>query len=529
MSARLAAAWALLPDYLAWHVVLSLSALVLGVAISLPLAVAASRSARLRWPVLAFASLIQTIPSLALLALFYPLLLALSALARATLGAGFPALGFLPSLLALTLYSMLPILRNGVAGILGVDPAIREAADGVGMTPGQKLTQVELPLAAPVIMAGVRTAAVWTIGAATLSTPVGQTSLGNYIFAGLQTENWVFVLFGCAASAGLALIADQLLGLLEVAARRRSRPLALGAAAALILGAALAVAPLASFGRPAAYVIGAKNFSEQYILAELIAERLEAQGARVTRKEDLGSAVAYRALAAGEIDAYVDYSGTLWTNVLQSTDNPGRAAVLRELTAELKRRDGVTVLGSLGFENAYAFAMRPDRASALHIASIADLAREAPRLTLGSDLEFLSRPEWKAVKAAYGLAFRAERSYQPTFMYRALADGEADVISAFSSDGRIAAQHLVVLSDPKGAIPPYDAVVLISPRRADDPRLRAALQPLIGRISVEAMRAANYSVDRDRAKATPAEAARALAAAIGAAPTSPPPAPRPSR
>src|SRR5262249_17374451 len=158
----------------------------------------------------------------ALLALFFPLLLAVSTLTRSLTGQGFSALGFLPSLLALTLYSMLPILRNGAAGILGVDPAIREAADGVGMTARRKLLQVRLPLAAPVIMAGVRTAAVWTIGAATLSTPVGQTSLGNYIFAGLQTENWVYVLFGCAASAALALIADQLLGLIEAGARRRS-------------------------------------------------------------------------------------------------------------------------------------------------------------------------------------------------------------------------------------------------------------------------------------------------------------------
>ncbi|MDB5417083.1 MAG: substrate-binding region of ABC-type glycine betaine transport system, partial [Phenylobacterium sp.] len=216
-----------------------------------------------------------------------------------------------------------------------------------------------------------------------------------------------------------------------------------------------------------------------------------------------------------EIDAYVDYSGTLWTNVLQRTDNPGRKPVLDQLTAELKRRDGVLVLGSLGFENAYAFVMRPDRAAALHIASIADLAREAPHLTLGSDLEFLSRPEWKAVQSAYGLSFRTQRSYQPTFMYRALSGGEADVISAFSSDGRIAADKLVVLSDPKGAIPPYDAVVLISPGRAHDARLLGALKPMIGKIPVEAMREANLSVDRDQAKASPAEAARALRAKLG--------------
>ena len=510
MNERLAAAFAVLPEYLGWHVLLSASALVLGVLISLPLAVAASRSARLRWPVLAGASLIQTIPSLALLALFYPLLLALSALSKGWFGHGFSALGFLPSLLALTLYSMLPILRNAAAGILGVDPAVKEAADGVGMTPGQRLWQVELPLATPVIMAGVRTAAVWTIGAATLSTPVGQTSLGNYIFAGLQTENWVFVLFGCAASAVLALVADQLLGLVEAGARLRRPILAILGAVGLTVGVAVALLPLASFGKPASYVVGAKNFSEQYILAELMAERLRAAGAQVRTKEDLGSAVAYRALASGELDVYVDYSGTLWTNVLGRKDNPGRAEVLKQLTAELKRRDGVLVLGSLGFENAYAFVMRTDRAQALGVASLADLARQAPRLTLGSDLEFLSRPEWKAVDAAYGLGFKAKRSYQPTFMYRALSGGEADVISAFSSDGRIAADRLLVLTDPKGAVPPYDAVVLISPRRAGDRRLVEALRPLIGAIPVGAMQAANYSVDRDDKKASPAQAARTL-------------------
>ncbi|HEY9216763.1 MAG TPA: glycine betaine ABC transporter substrate-binding protein, partial [Phenylobacterium sp.] len=284
--------------------------------------------------------------------------------------------------------------------------------------------------------------------------------------------------------------------------------------AGLVAGTLIALVPLASFGQPAAYVIGAKNFSEQYILAELMAERLEAGGARVNRKEDLGSAIAYRALASGEIDAYVDYSGTLWTNVLGRKDNPGRAQVLSELTRELQERDGVLVLGSLGFENAYALAMRQDRAQALGVVSIADLARHAPELTMGADLEFFSRPEWKAVESAYGLRFKSQRTFQPTFMYRAL-ERDADVISAFSSDGRIAADRLVVLTDPKGALPPYDAVILISPKRAGDPRLLAALRPLIGKIPVEAMREANYTVDRDEAKVTPAQAAQALKAKLG--------------
>jgi osmoprotectant transport system permease protein len=519
VNAQLAQGFALLPGYLAGHVMLSAAALLLGLATGLPLALLAARTPRVRWPVLAFASLVQTIPSLALLALFYPLLLALSALARMVFGHGFPALGFLPSLLALALYALLPILRNGVAGLTGVDPAVREAALGVGMTERQRLVQVEIPLAAPVVMAGVRTATVWVIGGATLSTAVGWSSLGDYIFSGLQTENWALVLFGCAASAILALAADQLLALIEAGLARRSRRRLIGGGAGLLAGVLLALAPrvgvgLGMAGAGPAYVVGAKNFSEQYILADLIGRRLQAGGARVSQRSDLGSAIAFRALVAGDVDVYVDYSGTLWTNVLGHADVPPRAVLLARMAQELKARFGVETVGALGFENAYALAMRRARARALGVASLADLAPRALALTLGSDLEFLSRPEWRAIQAAYGLDFKAERRFQPTFMYRALQDGEADVISAFSSDGRIVADDLVTLADPKGAAPGYDAVVLVAPRRAGDARLLAALKPLVGAINVERMRAANLSVDRDRNKLTPAQAASALDAEI---------------
>ncbi len=506
MADQFDAAWKLLPGYLGQHVLLSVCALGLGLLFSLPLAVAAARSPAVRWPVLAVASLIQTIPGLALLALFYPLLLAISAL----VGGRLPALGFLPSLLALTLYSMLPIIRNGVTGLTGVDPAVREAADGVGMTASQKLWRVEAPLAAPVIMAGVRTAAVWTIGAATLSTPVGQTSLGDYIFSGLQTENWAFVLFGCAAAAILAMATDQLLGLIEAGLARRDKRRVLIGAALLVIGAVAAIAPSLKAAPQGRYVIGAKNFSEQFILAEVMSQRLGQGGAAVQIRQGLGSAVVFRALQAGDIDVYVDYSGTLWTNVLGRRDVPSRQAMLDALTVELKRRYGVVLLGSLGFENAYALAMKADRAASLGVSTIADLAGQAPGLTLGGDLEFLSRPEWTALKSAYDLNFKAQKAFNPTFMYRALADGEADVISAFSSDGRIAQEHLTVLADPQGAIPAYDAVILISPKRAGDERLKAALKPLIGAITVDRMRQANLMVDRDTDKKTPEQAARLL-------------------
>jgi osmoprotectant transport system substrate-binding protein/osmoprotectant transport system permease protein len=513
MDDRLASAWSRLPDYLGQHVILSAAALLLGLAISLPLAIAAHRNAVVRWPVLTLASIIQTVPSLALLALFYPLLLALSA-ATSGIGLQFSALGFLPSLMALTLYSMLPIIRNTVAGLGGVDADVIEAARGVGMTSRQMLLQVELPLAAPVIMAGVRTAAVWTIGTATLSTPVGQTSLGNYIFTGLQTENWVFVLFGCGAAAGLALIVDQLLGLIENGVARRDRRRVVAGAIGLALGTLAAIAPSLVSAR-ATYTIGAKSFTEQYILAQLIGDQLEQRGLSGRRRAGLGSSVVFRALASNEIDVYVDYSGTIWTTQMHRTDQPGREAVLAGMTDWLRTEHGVLALGSLGFENAYALAMRRERAQQLGVHTISDLARVAPQLSIGGDFEFFGRPEWQALDHAYGLAFHDRREYQSTFMYRAVADGAVDVISAFSSDGRIAAYDLVVLEDDRAAIPPYDAVLLVSPARAHDAAFLAALRPLVNAIPVDTMREASLMVDRDQDKRSVREAAAYLAQETG--------------
>lgn len=184
--------------------------------------------------------------------------------------------------------------------------------------------------------------------------------------------------------------------------------------------------------------------------------------------------------------------------------------MLTTLTGELHRRDGVLLMGALGFENAYALAMRRQRAEALGVRTLADLTRAAPQLQLGADLEFLTRPEWRAVQGRYGLNFAGRRSYSPTFMYRAIAGGAADVITAFSSDGRIAALDLVTLADTRRALPSYDAVLLVTATRAGDRRFIEALRPLLGAIPVDRMRQANLMVDRDSDKRTPAEAARWL-------------------
>jgi osmoprotectant transport system permease protein len=502
-----------LPDYLGNHVRVSVAALALGLVVSLPLAIAVRNAPVMRGVLLGLASIVQTVPGLALLALFYPLLLALAALTLSWFGFGFSAFGFLPAVLALALYSMLPVLRNTITGLNGVEPAILEAAQGVGMTPRQSLFTVELPLALPVMMAGIRTAAVWVIGTATLSTPIGQTSLGNYIFAGLQTQNWVFVLFGCFAAAGLALAVDQLLALIESGIRGRSR---LRATFGGIGIAALVVATLVpSMARsPSSTIVGAKTFTEQYVLSALIAQRLRAAGLSATSREGLGSNVIFEALASNDIDVYVDYSGTLWANQFHRSDSRPRQELLDELKAMLARQN-ITLLGELGFENAYALVMPKKRAEALGIRSIADLASHAPAMSLAADYEFFSRPEWATLQKAYGLAFRAQRQMQPDFMYAAVASGEVDVIAGYTSDGLIAKYDLVVLDDTRHAIPPYDAIMLLSPKRAGDQPLQAALKPLLGRIDISDMREANLRAAGGDATSSPDAVARWLWEKVG--------------
>jgi osmoprotectant transport system permease protein len=501
MSEALRAQLALLPAYLTAHLQLTLTALLLGTAISVPAGLWVTRRPVAERLVLGGASLLQTIPSLALLAIMVPALAALGRATTASLGFGVPSIGFLPALIGLTLYSILPILRNTVAGVAGVDPAIVEAARAVGMTDRQRLRLVELPLALPVIVAGIRTSTVWVVGLATLSTPVGAPSLGNYIFSGLQTRNLAAVLVGCAAAAALALLLDGLVHALEVGVRAGRRALVVTAAAALAALALYATATLAAgaLGRgPRPISIGSKTFTEQYILSAILAGRLgAASGAAAEIVPSLGSTVAFDALRNGTIDCYIDYSGTIWATVMHRTDVPAeRGAVLAEVTRYLREHDGITVAGALGFENAYALVMRDDRAGAVR--RISDLTARAPSLTIASDYEFFSRPEWAALSRAYGLHFAAQRSMDPSLMYEAVAAGDVDVASAFSTDGRIAAFALRVLEDDRGAIPPYDAIILAGPRLArEEPGALAALATLSGTIDAVTMRRMNAAVDRE--------------------------------
>jgi len=520
-----------IPPLLASHLALVLVALAVAIAIGIPLAVVLARRPRIAGPVLTVAGAIQTIPGLALLALMVPLLAASHGL-----GLGLSSFGFAPAAIALTLYALLPILQNAITGLRGVDAATVEAARGMGLAPGQLLRLVELPLAAPVIAAGIRTASVWTVGAATLATPIGQPCLGTYIFAGLQTRNWAMLLVGVVIAAALALILDAILAATERAVSRRPRGRVAvpgGVLVALIaaifavprlLGppATTAAAPVTTAAAAAQVTqvrIGAKTFTEQYILAELLRQRLAARGLPADVVSSLGSNVVYDALRRGDLDVYVDYSGTLWTNQLARDRGAPRWQILSEVEGHVAR-EHVRSLGPLGFQNAYALAVRRDTAQNLGLRALGDLAPHAGTLALGADYEFLSRREWTAVRTTYGLGFGRTASFDPALLYEAVARGEVDAISAFSSDGRIAAYDLVVLDDPAAALPSYDAMILLGPRVTDDARVLCALGPLRDALPVDLVRRANLMVDHDHA--TPKAAAAWLLGQAKVVETCPP-------
>ncbi len=483
-----------LPEYLGGHVLLSVAAMVVGLLVSLPLGVLASRRPRLAEVLLGGAGILQTVPSLALLVIMVPLL---------------GVIGFAPAFVALSVYSILPILANTVIGIRGIDPVLIEAAQGLGMTNRQMLWRVQLPLALPVIVAGIRTATVMTVGTATLATPVGGLSLGNYIFSGLESNDMRSTVFGCVCTALLAVVMDQLVRLLEVAARRRSRRLALiGASALLLVLAAALYRPVTHWFEPPAPVIASANFTEQSILSEVMREKLQAAGYRVDQRYSVGYMVEYLGLKHSQIDCSINYTGDIWSTLMKRRDIADRQTTYEQVRRFLKEQYGVTCLGKVGFENAYALAMRRTHADRLKIHNISDLAKHASGFSIAADMAFFERHEWGNVRERYGLKFKEHRPMDSSLMYAAAAEGAVDVICAYTTDGRIIEKDLVILDDPLQAFPPYDAILLLSAKAAADPRLVEALRPLVQSIDVEQMRRANLRVDVEGR--SPREVAREL-------------------
>lgn len=482
------------------HVVLVVVSTVIAVAVGVPVGILAARRPRMASPLVAVANVVQTIPSLAMFGFLLPVPLVGGIGARAALA-------------VLVLYALLPIVRSTIVGIAGIDRSVREAGVAMGMTPRELLRLVELPLALPSIVAGIRVAAVVGVGSATIAAAIGAGGLGQYIYRGLSMVDSTVILAGAIPAALLALLVDGGLLWLErqLSPRRRkaSRRTALATAGALAV-LALAGGAAAATRTSGAIVVGSKNFTEQLILGEIIAQTIEQKtGLPVQRRFNLGGTlICDRGLLTGDLDVYVEYTGTALTAIFNqpaATDPTIVTGTVRDLYAD----SGRTLLRPLGFNNTFAILVRGADARAKGLRTIEDAARVAPEWQAGFGYEFLERPDgYRGLAKTYGLEFKTPPQVMDlTLSYRALASGQVDLIAGDATAGLIASLDLVQLDDNRHYFPPYDAVpVARASTLLRQPDVRRALEGLAGRISAADMREMNHEVDGLRHD--PAEVAR---------------------
>ena len=501
----LKANWAELLVLTREHLVLVFVSTALAVLIGVPLGILLTRRTALQTPVLGIANILQTVPSLALFGLLIPLPL-------------IGGIGAKTAVIALTLYSFLPVIRNTVTGILSVDAKTKESATAMGMTDRQILKMVELPLAAPVILTGIRVAVVIAVGVATVAAAVGAGGLGTYIFRGLRQNDNNLLLAGALSSAILALFCDFALGQFEKSFDYKAR--AQSSRRKYIAGGALALV-LAVFGLSfiANYQsrttnnetadqrirVGSKDFTESVILAEILAQLLEKRGLAVERQFELGGNIAHEALISNNLDVYPEYTGTAYTAILKHAPITDTVKVYEETTREYGEKYNLNVSPQLGFSNDFAILVRGEVARKNNLKTISDAVPLSGNWQAGFGQDFMSRADGYAGFAkAYGFNFaRQPREMDLSLTYRALSTGQVDIIAGNSTDGLIAALDLFQLADDRKYFPPYQAVFIA--RRDKSEILRETFEKLNNAISTEEMRKLNYSVDGE--KLTPKQAA----------------------
>ena len=500
----LKANWSDILTHIAQHAWLVFLSTAIAILIALPLGILITRRKSLRGPVLGIANVMQTIPSLALFGFLIPL----------------PFIGGIgprTAIVALVFYALLPIIRNTVTGILGVDASVREAAVAMGMTDRQVLFQVELPLAMSVILTGVRVAVVITIGVAIIGATVGAGGLGEYIFAGLRNNKSELLLAGAVPSALMALLADFGFSAIEkrfdtntnrvtTSTRKLWRRLAWATLALgiILMGYAAwrGIRWSSSSSLNSAHAtVASKDFTESELLAEIVAQMLEARNIKVDRTFGLGGNLSHSALVAGEIDLYPEYTGTSFTAILHHSPISDPKAVYDQVKREYAEQFKVEVSVPLGFDNTFAILVRGEDARRLNLKTISQAARYTSQWRAGFGEDFKTRADgYPGFARAYGLQFVEEpRQMALDLSYTALASRKVDLIAGNSTDGRIAKLDLVQLEDDRHYFPPYEAVFLT--RRdslARVPALREVLQKLGGAISTDEMRKLNFEVDSQK-------------------------------
>ncbi|NNE98502.1 MAG: ABC transporter permease subunit [Pyrinomonadaceae bacterium] len=486
------------------HIFLVLVSTAFAVLAGVPLGILLTRIKSLQTPILGFANIMQTIPSLALFGLLIPIPL-------------IGGVGAKTAIIALALYALLPIIRNTVTGILGIDRRVKESAVAMGMTDRQVLWQVELPLAMPVILTGIRVAVVISVGVATIAAAVGAGGLGTYIFRGLRQNDNNLLLAGGIFSAILALFADFGLGQIaklyrpkrseNIASDRRRRFLVLSGAAlvtVLIVGSFLP-AVFSSFQIESSenkIVVGSKDFTENLILAEIMAQMLEKRGAAVERQFELGGTLAHRTMLTGELDVYPEYSGTSYAVILKKTPISDARKVYNEVKSEYGEKFEYVLSQPLGFANDYAILVSQETAKEKNLRTISDVVNANTKdWRIGLDQDFMSREDgYPGLKKAYNFDFAAQpREMELALTYRALDAGELDLIVGYSTDGLISALNLVQLEDDKKYFPPYEAMFVARKNAFErSSELREVFEALDGAISTKEMQKLNYEVDGNK-------------------------------
>ena len=488
--------WPELLTLIRQHIVLVFVSIMIAVVIGVPTGILLTRYRRLRSPVLGLANIMQTIPSLALFGFLIPL---------PFIG----GIGARTALVALVLYSLLPIIRNTVTGILGVEPNVREAAVAMGMTDGQVLRQVELPLAMGVIVTGIRVATVIAVGVTTIAAAVGAGGLGVYIFRGLRQYDNNLLLSGALAAALLALAADFLLGLVEQqfsfdGTRRRISTTQI--ILLIIIGALIVVGTVAGLRRRQTessasakrVVIASKDFTESIILAEIAAQMLEARGVTVERRFELGGNLPHEALLSGNADIYPEYTGTAYAAILHHTPISDPRKVYDQVKQEYATNFNLDISSPLGFENTFAILIRGEDARRLKLKTISEAAPHTPRWRAGLGQDFMSRADgFPGFSKTYGMKFLEVRELDLSLTYIALSSKQVDLIAGNSTEGRIAKLDLVQLEDDRRYFPPYEAVYVIR-KNAISPEVTEVLAKLTNAITTDEMRTLNYEVDGNK-------------------------------
>jgi len=502
---RLPEIWQRIGEHIFLTGISTMTAVLLGI----PLGILAFYRPGLRGPLLGIVSILQTIPSLAMLVI----LLAL-----------FQKIGVVPAIVALILYALLPIVRNTLAALQGIPPEIIEAARGIGMTEWQKMRLIRIPLGIPVIMAGIRTASVAGVGIATLAAFIGAGGLGEFINRGLALSNTRLIFLGAIPAALLALLVDFVLGFIEkVCDPKRNRHWSHRFRFALKLSIIfiplfLLIPIFISFSPWSSQTAGSfemnktksinviriasKNFTEQLILAEMMAQMIEKRtDLSVDRKFNLGGTIiCHQALKRGEIDLYAEYTGTGLMAILQlpAMNNPDE--VYDRVSGEYLNRFSLVWLEPFGFNNTYTLTVRKQDAVQNKWKVISDLITVSSKLVAGFSGEFQERPDgYPGFQEVYKFKFGEVHDLDPGLIYEALAKGAVDVIDGYLTDGRIPAYNLVSLEDDKKFFPPYHAAPVVREEILNAyPDLREALAPLGSLIDNSTMRGLNYEVNENK-------------------------------